>query len=401
MESYVVVGGGLAGLTAANALVDAGHRVTLFEQSERLGGRAITTEQRGFQMNLGPHALYRGGVAMKTLLDWKIPFSGKTPDLRGGGAYMVNGGEKWPFFVDLKGLLRHPWFSIREKMELMRAMRMFTAKQQPKESSMARWIENHARSERVLAYLRAVVRVATYADDQENLSAARALDQIRLAFTQGVMYLDGGWQTLVDGLAERARSKGVEFRTERFVATPDVRTILAVAPTEVERITGAALPKLRPSRMACLTIGLRRLPENSKQSPAKFALGIDQPIYLSVHSNWAKLAENGGALVHAGKYLSGEGDPLANDVRDRAELEAFAELTIPGWREYAEVVQFLPNMTVTHGLAACEGRPGADAIAGVKIAGDWVGDEGMLADSAVASGLRAARSLQSKRAHAA
>ena len=92
---------------------------------------------------------------------------------------------------------------------------------------------------------------------------------------------------------------------------------------------------------------------------------------------------------------------MNNDVRDRAELEAFADLTIPGWREYAEVVQFLPNMTVTHGLAACEGRPGVDAIPGVKIAGDWVGDDGMLADSAVASGLRAARSLQLKRAHAA
>jgi Flavin containing amine oxidoreductase len=393
MESYVVVGGGLAGLTAANALVDAGHKVTLFEQSERLGGRAITTEQQGFRMNVGPHALYRGGIAMKTLLDWKIPFSGKTPDLRGGGAYMVNSGEKWPFFVDLKGLLRHPWFSIREKMELMRVMRLFTVKQQPKESSMAEWIENRARTERVTAYLRAVVRVATYAADQENLSAARALDQIRSAFTQGVLYLDGGWQTLVDGLAERARSKGVEFKTERVGAAPGARTILAVPPAEVERITGSVLPKLRPSRMACLTIGLRRLPEGA----ARFALGVDQPMYLSVHSHWAKLVVDGAALVHAGKYLSAAGD----GAKDRAELEAFAELTIPGWREYAEVVQFLPNMTVTHGLAACEGRPSVDAIPGVKIAGDWVGDEGMLADSAVASGLRAARSIQLKRAHAA
>jgi Flavin containing amine oxidoreductase len=398
MEPYVVVGGGLAGLTAANALADAGHKVTLFEQSERLGGRAITTEQRGFLMNLGPHALYRGGIAMQTLRDWKIPIAGKTPDLRGGGAYLVNGGEKYPFFVNFSGLVTHQWFSVREKIELMRVMRLFTVKQQPKESSMAKWIQNHARSERVMAYLRAVVRVATYAADPKNLSAARALEQIRSAFTQGVLYLDGGWQTLVDGLAARARSKGMEIRTEQVdSAETGERTILAVPPAEVERITGSAFPKLRPSRMACLTLGLRRLPGRLDQSPARFALGIDQPIYLSVHSHWAKLAGDGAALVHVGKYLSADGD----GAKDRAELEAFADLAIPGWRDYAEVVQFLPNMVVTHGLASCEGRPGVDALPNVRIAGDWVGDEGMLADSAVASGLRAARSMRASRAHAA
>jgi hypothetical protein len=392
MESYTVVGGGLAGLTAANALTDAGSKVTLFEQSGRLGGRAITQEQHGYRMNLGPHALYCGGVAMRTFRDWKIPITGSRPDLRGGGAYLVNGGEKSPFFINLTGLLRHPWFGVREKIELMRAMRLFTVKQQPKESSMANWIGNHARSERVIAYLQAIVRLATYATDLENLSAARALEQIRAAFTKGVLYLDGGWQTMVDGLAERARSHGVEFRTER-VDSYGSRTILAVPPNEVERITGATLPKLRPARMACLTIGLSRLPKGA----ARFALGIDQPIYLSVHSHWANLAGDGKVLIHAGKYLSGDGD----DVQDRVELEQFAELTIPGWRGYAEVVQFLPNMTVTHGIATVNARPAHGAIHGVKIAGDWVGDEGMLADAAVASALDAVRSLQKKQAHAA
>ena len=52
-------------------------------------------------------------------------------------------------------------------------------------------------------------------------------------------------------------------------------------------------------------------------------------------------------------------------------------------------------MTVTHGLAGVDGRPGVDTlgIAGVRIAGDWVGPDGMLADAAVASGVAAARSL--------
>jgi phytoene dehydrogenase-like protein len=46
MESYTVVGGGIAGLTAANALAGNGNKVVLLEQSERLGGRAITLQDR-------------------------------------------------------------------------------------------------------------------------------------------------------------------------------------------------------------------------------------------------------------------------------------------------------------------------------------------------------------------
>jgi len=61
MESYVVIGGGLAGLTAVNALASNGNKVTLIEQSAHPGGRARTQRECGYLANLGPHALYRGG----------------------------------------------------------------------------------------------------------------------------------------------------------------------------------------------------------------------------------------------------------------------------------------------------------------------------------------------------
>ena len=57
MQRYIVVGGGLAGLTAANALAAEGRKVVLLEQSEHLGGRAMTRQDRGYLLNLGPHAL--------------------------------------------------------------------------------------------------------------------------------------------------------------------------------------------------------------------------------------------------------------------------------------------------------------------------------------------------------
>jgi hypothetical protein len=66
-------------------------------------------------------------------------------------------------------------------------------------------------------------------------------------------------------------------------------------------------------------------------------------------------------------------------------------------------MRFLPNLTVTHAIAAPEGRPDVDAVGidRVAVAGDWAGPEGMLADTAVASALRAADMVQRRKVKAA
>ena len=79
MAHFVVIGGGLAGLTAANALAGSGAKVTLLEQSRSLGGRARTRQEGGHTLNLGPHALYRGGIAARTFLDWGDSILGRRP----------------------------------------------------------------------------------------------------------------------------------------------------------------------------------------------------------------------------------------------------------------------------------------------------------------------------------
>jgi len=63
----VVIGGGLAGLAAAALAARQGRRVRLFEKAGELGGRASTQLKEGFAFNVGPHALYRGGAAMRVL----------------------------------------------------------------------------------------------------------------------------------------------------------------------------------------------------------------------------------------------------------------------------------------------------------------------------------------------
>ena len=68
MSEITVIGGGLAGLTAAITGAEAGAEVRLFEAHEELGGRARSTEGP-YKANLGPHAIYAGGVLWEWLHD--------------------------------------------------------------------------------------------------------------------------------------------------------------------------------------------------------------------------------------------------------------------------------------------------------------------------------------------
>jgi hypothetical protein len=363
MKPVTIVGGGLAGLAAANALADSGAEITLIERAHTLGGRARTTNEHGYSVNFGPHALYKGGVTNRMLAEWGISLKASAP-APGPLACFVKNGERIPFVRDIDGILTNS--------ADVRAV-----------DSVETWLTRQTSSEDTRASLRTVFRVSNYADDLTKLSARAGLDQVAMSRDHGVLYVDGGWQSIVEALASRARAKGVEIRCGEPVtdlaAFAGSKIILAVPPFEVERLTGKKLEGLVPVKMSALTLGLRRLPEGS----ALFALGVDRPLYLSVHSSWARVAPEGAALVHLGTYGGGT----------REELEQFADLLLPNWRDEVEVAQFLPSMVVMYGMPTTAGRPDVDTLGGILIAGDWVGPTGLLGDAATASGLRAAAKL--------
>ncbi len=127
-EQYIVVGGGIAGLTAAVALAQKECKVAVYEQSRHFGGRAATQHQDGFSLNLGPHALYRNGPFYKALREWQIPFSGKTPTLA-SDAYVIANGRKYIFPTDGTKLFLTGALCIAEKFAAARVLQLLTAQQ--------------------------------------------------------------------------------------------------------------------------------------------------------------------------------------------------------------------------------------------------------------------------------
>lgn len=61
----IVIGGGLAGLSAATRLVEAGRKVTLIEARDRLGGRVWSAPHAGMAVELGPEWLDSNGAMGK------------------------------------------------------------------------------------------------------------------------------------------------------------------------------------------------------------------------------------------------------------------------------------------------------------------------------------------------
>src|SRR5260221_11422950 len=70
LQRIAIIGGGLGGLAAACVLAARGHhRVTLFEKSPWLGGKAATLNEAGFRFDMGPTILTMPNVLRRVFAE--------------------------------------------------------------------------------------------------------------------------------------------------------------------------------------------------------------------------------------------------------------------------------------------------------------------------------------------
>jgi phytoene dehydrogenase-like protein len=264
--------------------------------------------------------------------------------------------------------------------------------------STTEWLRQTLSSEKARAAAAALVRVTTFVADQEQLSAEVAARQLKLGIAPGVRYLEGGWQSLVNALSGKAEAAGATLRTRSAVRLvhqeaggwtlaldeetlhADILVVAPGGPDAVGKLLGGRAPSAPgpAAELSVLDLGLRRLPRRTR----RFALGIDEPTYLSRHS---PRDHRGGALLSLASYAR----------EPRQALEAMADTVQPGWRAQLAFERFLPRMIAVSAIASPQGgglagRPAVDRGEGLYLAGDWVGPEGWLVDAAIASGAAAA-----------
>ncbi len=438
----VVVGGGLAGLVAANLAADQGRTVAVLEARGRLGGRAATDERARHQFNQGPHALYLTGPGMAVLRRLGVEPTGGPPPSSGSLAWLDGRLGLLPRSAGTLAATR--LLGPADKAAVGRLLGALPGLDPTDLAGLSAeaWIAGLTDRPKVRHLLRGLVRLTTYAADLDLLAADAALAQLQMGTDGGVLYLDGGWQRLIDRLADRLRARDghilVGGPVDSLAPTADgggdgasgaawtvttaagpnpggpVRAgtvvLAGLSPAAAVRLSGSAelarrCADLVPATAAALDVGLRRLPR--PRHP--FALGLDRPWYLSVHNPPADLGA--GVTLHVMAYLDrhdaaiptepgtpaepSEGSARARTLR--GELEGLLDQVQPGWRHELEAARFQRRLVVAHALPTVSGgglagRPPV-AVAdrpGLFLAGDWVGPAGLLADAAIASAAGAA-----------
>jgi len=282
--------------------------------------------------------------------------------------------------------LRSGAVSPREKVELARLLATLP-KSDPAAvavSTVGEWVARSVRGRRARQLVHGLVRLATYVNDPGRLSAEVAVGQLSAALGSGVTYLDRGWQTMIDHLAD---DPAVRIEGDRTITDlPDApAVILAVGgPAAAGALVGREFDVGPRASASCLDLGVTTAP------PHDFVLGADVPFYLSNHSAVAELAPAGHHHVAAAHYLGPDDDP------DERALEAFVRLAgiddddIVMRRRLHRMTTVAAYATAAGGGLAGRPEVTASGVPNVFIAGDWVGPVGHLADATLASARAAA-----------
>lgn len=221
----VVVGGGLAGITAALRLADAGVDVTLLEGRPRLGGLAFSFQRGDLTVDNGQHVYLRCCTGYRWFLDrieaaHLAPLQDRldVPVLDVGRAAGPRLGRlrrtALPVPLHLAGgLAAYPHLSLAEKANVGRAAlalgRLDPADPALDRIDFATWLKRHGQSERTIEALWDLVGVATLNATAPNASMALATKVFRTGLLSEPGAADIGWATvplgeLHDTLARKA-----------------------------------------------------------------------------------------------------------------------------------------------------------------------------------------------------
>jgi phytoene dehydrogenase-like protein len=371
MRRITVVGGGMAGLTAAIASAEGGAEVRLLEAHENLGGRARSMGGP-YKANFGPHVIYKDGALWDWLVERELlpPYAG--PPLSGIRFRWQGKVRRTPPLGTIPAVLR------------------LRGREAPVDQDFRSWVASHA-DERTAAMLSAAAGVYTFHHDPGELSAAFVWQhsvRVLLSPPPTARYLIGGWSALIGALEARARSLGVEIETGSAVdVLPDSPVIVATELDQARELLGDDSLSWPGGRTVCVDLGL----EHRRGDPF-IVSDLDESAWIERFSAPdPSLAPDGEELIQAQMPIRpGEGTDQA-----ALRLERLLDASLPSWRE-RETWRRRQVMESRTGPLDYPGktwrdRPAVDRGDGVYLAGDMVAAPGLLSEVAWASAVEASR----------
>jgi phytoene dehydrogenase-like protein len=369
MNEITVIGGGVAGLTAAITCAEGGANVRLLEAHDTLGGRARSTDGP-YKANLGPHAIYKGGV----LWDW-LTTRGLMPELARplltGVRFHYQGAvHRTPPLT-----LIPPGLRLRGRMA-------------PVDQSFRSWVADHS-DERTADFLSSVAGVYTFFHDPGELSAAfvwERTQRLLLNPRPPARFIVGGWTMLIDALQRHAGSLGVRIVTgERVQTLPDPPVVVALELCDARELLGDDSLSWLSGHTVCLDLGL----EDRRGDPWVVS-DLEAAGWLERYTAQdPSLAPDSEQLVQ-GQMPIRPGE----DVEEAAgRLERLLDVSFEDWRDRVKWRrrQVMDGRSGALDLpgATWQNRPAIDRGHGVLLCGDQVAAPGCLAEVSFASAIEA------------
>ena len=371
MATITVVGGGIAGLTAAIAAAEQGADVALLEAHHELGGRARSAAGL-YKVNLGPHALLASSPFWRWLGDRRLLPPYARPPLSGVRFRWRDEIRRVPAVGAAVAVLR---------------LRGRTA---PVDRDFHGWAAEHV-GEETAEQLARSAGILTYHHDPGELSASFVWDALvrgLLSAPPTARYPIGGWSTIVDRLHARASELGVRVATgTRVDELPAPPVIVATELADARGLLADATLDWSGGHAVCLDLAL----EHRRGDPF-VVVDLQEAGWMERYTAAdSTLAPRGEELIQAQMPIR----PGESVERAGGRLERLLDASLAGWRE-RETWRRRQVMDRRTGALDPPGkcwrdRPAIDRGSGVFLAGDMVAAPGCLSEIAWASAVEASR----------
>ena len=371
MNRVTIVGGGLAGLTAAITVAEGGAAVRLLEAHKELGGRARSMAGP-YKANFGPHVIYKDGPLWEWLAERELLPRYSGPPLSGIRFRWQGEVRRTPPLGTIPAVLR------------------LRGREAPVDQDFRGWVASHA-DKRTAAMLSAAAGVYTFHHDPGELSAAFVWQhsvRVLLSPPPTARYLHGGWGSLIGMLEARARRLGVEVETGQAVESlPEAPAIVATELGRAAELLGDDSLSWPAGHTVCIDLGLAH-----RRGDPFIVSDLDESGWVERFSAAdSSLAPDGEELVQAQMPVRPGESADAAGMR----LERLLEASYPGLRERErwrrrQVMEGKTGPLDRPGLTWRD-RPAVDRGDDVFLAGDMVAAPGLLSEVSWASGAEAGR----------
>jgi hydroxysqualene dehydroxylase len=406
----VVVGGGLAGLSAALSLADAGASVTLLESRSRLGGATWSFNRRGLWFDNGQHVflrcctayrsfLARIGAADSVVLQERLELPILAP--AANVAWLRRNRLPAPFHL-AGSLARYHHLPLGDRLRLGRALlplrRADLADPALDTRTFADFLRSHGQRTAAVEKLWDLICVPTVNLPAAEASLTLAATVFQIGLLTDAAAGDIGWSRVplahlhAEPAAAALERAGADVRTSAPVESVEADSTGVVVATATDRIRADAAIVAVPHEAAAPLLpgvaGSARWPDlgtspivnihlvfDRQVLPHEFAAVVDSPLqFLFDRTATSGLGDRGGqclaiSLSAATRWISAPSDAVV----------AMAERELTRLLPAAAAARRLDAVVIRERAATFRGAPGSHTLRpaarterpGVYVAGAW------------------------------